>query len=204
MAMNLKGTGLALLGHCPLEDSDGLPHAHGTLLLLGPDEPDFWPVFTASLEYNDGKPDPMDRWSRRVVGALATASNGAAYYPFGGAPFHPFFTWALRSGRAWTSPIGFLVHDVAGLFVSYRGAVWVPETFAVTPHEKPCTTCAKPCVSACPVDAFSDGYDVLACKTYINQSTACVATGCAARRACPVGANRRLPAQSAFHMEAFR
>ncbi len=192
------------MGHCPLEDSDGLPHDGGTLLLLGPDEPQFWPHFTQSAEYNDGLPDPMDRWSRRVIDALATASDGAAYYPFGGAPFHPFYTWALRSGRAWASPIGFLVHDVAGLFVSYRGVVWVSETYALTPHQQPCIKCAKPCISACPVDAFRGGYDVGACKTYISETTACVTTGCAARRACPVGADRRIPAQSAFHMEAFQ
>ncbi|WP_458791762.1 ferredoxin [Yoonia sp. MH D7] len=203
MAIDLKGTGLALLGQCPLEERDGLSHHGGSLILLGPDEPQFWPVFTQSAEYNDDQPDPMDRWSRRIIDGLAARSNGTAYYPFGGAPFHPFYTWALRSGRAWASPIGFLVHDVAGLFVSYRGTIWVPQTCAITARDMPCNTCAAPCKTACPVDALADGYDVATCKTYIGENTACVTTGCAARRACPVGAHRRLPAQSAFHMEAF-
>ena len=43
----------------------------GTLVLLGPDEPAFWPVFTTTPEYSDGAPDPLDRWSARVVGGLA-------------------------------------------------------------------------------------------------------------------------------------
>jgi len=188
MLMILKGTGLTHLGHCPLEPSDALPHEGGTLVLLGPDEPDFWPLFAASPEYTDGQPDPMDRWSRRVIDALATDAGGVAYYPFGDAPYRPFYTWALRSGQAWSSPIAFLVHATRGLFVSYRGAVWVPETMPVTPAPKPCDTCAAPCATACPVDAFADGYDVDACRNYLRTPAGedCVTKGCAARRACPV------------------
>ena len=128
--MTLKGladVGLMSMGHFSVQQSDGLDHDHGTLILLGPDEPAFWGLFSASPEYLDGNPDPMDRWSRRMIDAIATKTGGVAYYPFGGPPFQPFYTWALRSGRAWASPIGFLVHDIAGLFASYRGAVWVPE-----------------------------------------------------------------------------
>lgn len=205
MALHLEGTGLALLGRCPLEVSDGLHHQGGSLALLGPDEPCFWPLFTDAPEYRDGQPDPMDRWSRRVIDALAADAGGVGYYPFGGAPFHPFYSWALRTGAAWASPIGFLVHETAGLFASYRGAIWLPEVYVPTTGTKPCLTCDAPCKTACPVGAFSDGYDVSICKTHVQspQGVQCLTTGCAARRACPVGANRRIPAQSAFHMEAF-
>ena len=34
-----------------------------TLMLLGPDEPDFWSIFTSSTEWVDGETDPMDKWS---------------------------------------------------------------------------------------------------------------------------------------------
>ena len=47
------------------------PEGIGTLVLLGPREPGFWPAFTASPEYADAAPDPMDRWSSRVIGDLA-------------------------------------------------------------------------------------------------------------------------------------
>lgn len=206
MPMDLRGTGLTLLGHCPLEPADKLPHAGGTLLLLGPDEPEFWPVFAASPEYADGLPDPLDRWSTRVIDALAKPAGGVPYYPFGDAPYHPFYTWALRSGQAWPSPIAFLVHADRGLFVSYRAAVWMPKTMPVIAAPKPCDTCAAPCATACPVDAFADGYAVDACRSYLYtpDGADCVTQGCAARRACPVGAGRRLSAQSAFHMEAFQ
>ena len=206
MVLPLERTGLALLGHCPLEPGDGLPHEGGTVLLLGPDEPGFWQHFEASPEYSDRLPDPLDRWSRRVVGHLATAAKGIAYYPFDGPPFRPFYTWAQRSGRAWPSPIGFLVHADRGLFVSYRGAIWLPETHAPAHGTSPCDTCAAPCMDACPVGAFNEGYDVEACRRHIAapQGASCMTHGCAARRACPVGTGLRAPAQSAFHMEAFR
>jgi epoxyqueuosine reductase len=206
--LTLKGladVGLMSMGHCSVQQSDGLDHDHGTLILLGPDEPAFWGLFPASPEYLDGNPDPMDRWSRRMIDAIATKTGGVAYYPFGGPPFQPFYTWALRSGRAWASPIGFLVHDIAGLFASYRGAVWVPEQLTPETSLSPCATCPAPCKTACPVDALAATYNVDACKTYLatKAGTHCMTKGCAARRACPVGATRRLPAQAAFHMEAF-
>ena len=31
-----------------------------TLMLLGPDEPDFWNTFTTSTEWVNGETDPMD------------------------------------------------------------------------------------------------------------------------------------------------
>ena len=194
------------MGHCPIMASDGLGHDYGTLVLLGPDEPDFWPMFTQTPEYNDSDPNPMDRWSRRIIDSIAKRVNGAAYYPFGGEPFLPFFTWAIRTGQAWASPIGFLVHDRAGLFASYRGAVWIPQDRPIKPTTQPCLTCDAPCKTACPVDAFAQGYDVAACKSHVKipQGTSCLSDGCRARRACPVGVGRRLPAQATFHMAAFR
>lgn len=194
------------MGHCPVLPTDGIDQDHGTLVLLGPEEPAFWPMFTQTPEYNDGDADPMDRWSHRIIDGIATQVGGAAYYPFGGVPFLPFYTWALRTGQAWASPIGFLVHQHAGLFASYRGAVWVPEDRAVEMATQPCLTCAAPCKPACPVGAFADGYDVATCKSYLKTApgASCLSYGCKARGACPVGAGRRLPAQAAFHMEAFR
>ncbi len=186
------------LGHCP--------HDGGTLILVGPDEPHFWPVFTHSPEYQDGSPDALDRWSTRVLTGLAETVTGKAIFPFGGPPFHPFYTWALETGRFFTSPIGFLVHDKRGLFASFRGAIWVADTIAPTPSDSPCPSCAAPCASACPVGAFDNGYDVAACKAHINSAAGanCIDKGCRARRACPIGQNLRLPAQAEFHMKAFQ
>lgn len=190
--------GLQKLGDCP----DGSE----TITLVGPDEPRFWPIFCDSPEYRDGAPHPLDRWSLRVLTGVAETLGGSPVFPFGGPPFEPFFTWAKQSGRFWASPIDFLVHEQAGLFVSFRGAIRWQAPSEVGTEPQPCLTCAgQPCASACPVGAFDGGYDVAACKAHVNSDAGldCRSAGCLARRACPVGQGNRLPAQAAFHMEAF-
>ncbi len=180
-----------------------------SIYLLGPHEPGFWQAFTSTPEYNDGEPDPLDRWSKRVIGALALDWGGRAIFPSDGPPYPPFLDWAKKSGRAWISPVGLMVHDVAGLWLSFRGAVEVPETLALPQQPgKPCDTCAgQPCQSACPVNAMSaDNYDVGKCHDWLNQPRGvdCMQQGCAIRRACPISRTYgRVEAQSAFHMKAF-
>lgn len=197
LSAHLAPLGLRRLADCPDGDL--------TITLIGPDEPAFWPIFSGTQEYHDGQPDPMDRWSKRVISDVAATLGAEPLFPFGGPPYAPFFTWAKNSGLFWASPIDFLVHAELGLFVSFRGAIrWQEET--ATHHiAKPCDTCTAPCTTACPVGAFRDGYDVAACKAHVGSDagTDCRSRGCLARRACPVGAGTRLPAQSAFHMEAF-
>ncbi|MDX1780985.1 MAG: ferredoxin [Thalassovita sp.] len=197
---------LSVFGALHPEDLDGI----GTLVLLGPCEPGFWPSFTASPEYRDGQSDAMDRWSSRVIGALAEELGATALFPFGGAPFHPFICWALESGRSWQSPVQLLVHDRAGLFASFRGALGFEARIALppAPAAAPCDSCTdKPCLSACPAGALTArGYDVAACKSFLRTEAGrdCMAGGCRVRRACPVSREYgRLEAQSAFHMRAF-
>lgn len=197
---------LALFGTLPTIPDDAL--GVGTVVLLGPKEPGFWDHVTATPEFADGQPDPLDRWSHRIITALANAVGGTPLFPFG-APVRPFIGWALRSGRAWSAPVGLLVHDTAGLMVSYRGAVLLPDG-DLDPHQgdSPCTICAtKPCLSACPVTALTaDGYDLAACHSYLDtaEGADCMSQGCAVRRSCPVSATyQRRPIQSAFHMRQF-
>lgn len=201
----IETLGLCNLGGFSITPDDRLPVQRGTLLLIGPDEPRFWHVFRQSGEYSDGQPDALDRWSKRHLDQVAHDNHAHALYPFGGAPYQPFFTWALRTGRFWASPIGFLVHDQAGLFVSFRGALVLETSVPLMSGTKPCDRCiGAPCKSACPVDAFADGYDVTACKSYLrNAQNSCMMAGCLARRACPVGQGQRRPDQAAFHMKAF-
>ena len=190
-------------------DADNAPPGTGTLILLGPQEPGFWPHFTAQPEYLDGQPNPIDRWSTRVITDLAETLNAAALFPFGGPPYQPFISWAMRSGRAWQSPAGPLVHDVAGMMVSYRGALALPARLDLPElPASPCETCTeKPCLTTCPVGALGpQGYDTQACHAYLDtaEGVDCMQQGCAARRACPLSQNyARHPDQSAFHMRAF-
>lgn len=186
-----------------------LAQGTGTVVLLGPREPGFWAHFTAQPEYRDGAPDPLDRWSKRVIGELAESLDGAAVFPSDGPPWPPFIAWAQQSGRTWASPVGLLVHDEAGLMVSYRGAIALgPRYDLPAPAARPCDTCPEqPCRTACPVGALGpEGYDIDACRAHIagEDRAECRKRGCAARRACPVSARYgRLEAQSAFHMDAF-
>lgn len=200
--------GLRILGIAPLEPVDGLPDRLRSLVLLGPDEPRFWDVFQASDEARDGLANPLDRWSRRVIGRIACDGGGKAYFPFGGPPWRPFLDWALRSGRCWPSPVGLLVHEEMGLFVSYRGAIGIEEEYPAEKGIRPCDTCEdRPCIDACPAGALgAEGYDVPSCKAWIGSApgAVCLTGGCLVRRSCPIGAGKRPPAQSAFHMEAFK
>lgn len=197
---------LAPMGALNLEPGE-VP-GHQTLILLGPAEPGFWSHFTATPEYEDGAPDPMNRWSERVIGGMARDLGATALFPFGAPPWLPFTGWARRSGRAWPSPVGLLVHDTAGLMISYRGALAFATRFDLPETGiSPCLTCTdQPCRSACPVAALGpEAYDVAACKADLDRAgNDCRARGCAVRRACPVSQQYgRQEAQSAFHMGYF-
>lgn len=192
----------------PVEPGGAPP---GTLVLLGWIGGRQWPVFAASPEAADGAPDPLDRWSRRVIDALAAEVDATALYPFGGPPWHPFQRWAMRAEPVSPSPLGILIHPDWGLWHSYRGALAFAGRLDVAPpsaRASPCVSCAaKPCLSACPVGAFTPaGYDVAACAAHAGApaGTECRERGCLARRACPVAADMAYGGgQAAFHMRAF-
>jgi hypothetical protein len=124
-------------------------------------------------------------------------------------------TWSPPSPPSSTqkpsTPLGLNIHPIYGLWHAYRAALLFPVEFDIpvqSPGPHPCEPCAaKPCLSACPVNAF-DGtsYDVPACASHIATGTGetCMIHGCLARHACPVGQNHAYaPAQAAFHMRAF-
>jgi hypothetical protein len=209
IAERARTLGLAVLGGLHPGPGDGAPAGTGTLLLLGPDGPRWESVFSASPEAGDNLPDPIDRWSRRTIGALARGLGGEAVFPFDGPPWPPVFAWALATGRAFASPVGMLVHAEAGLWVSVRGVLALPGRFPLPPAAaNPCITCAgRPCLTACPAGAFAGGrYDVPACTAHLAGAgrTTCLAAGCLVRQACPAGrAFTPLPVQAARHMEAF-
>lgn len=200
---------LTVMGGFPAGADEALPPGTRSLLLVGPQEPGFWPHVRATAEFNDGNADPLDRWSARVLATVAENLGGTALFPFGGPPWHPFIAWAKRSGRAWSSPVGLLVHDEAGLFVSYRGALALPQRVTLPPAPPcQCDSCtAQPCRTACPVAALTpQGYDVAACRAFVTspEGRDCMTKGCRVRRSCPINAQyERLPEQSAFHMRAF-
>lgn len=204
----LSAQGLTALAALPPDPAFCPPKARA-LVLVGPMGGDaWWGRMTASPEWRDGAPDPVDRWSKRILGALAALWDGAALFPSDGPPYPPFLRWARESGALWSSPVGMLVHAEAGLWASFRGALALPFAVTLPASRNPCLSCtAQPCTTACPVGALSaTGYDTAACHAHLNtpQGADCRTQGCAARRACPAGApHARLPEQSAYHMRQF-
>lgn len=183
----------------------------GTLVLFGTAGA-FWGQFTQTPEWQDGRADPVDRWSERVMSALADRFDATPYYPFGGPPYAPFVDWALASDRAFTSPSQFLVHDQVGLMISYRGALHLADEIPLPAPPlacSPCTSCTtQACLDTCPAHALVDGgpYKVAACHNHLEtrDGGSCLAQGCLARLACPLSQNAgRDPAQSAHHMRYF-
>ena len=197
MSKAVRPHGLMVMGHTD------------THVLIGTDA-DWWDVFTTSPEYSDQAANPIDRWSKRIIGDMAAQAGARACYPSDGPPYAPFIAWALATGRFWQSPTGMMIHDTAGLMISIRGAIELNVPLpSATPAHSPCDGCAdRPCVNACPVGALSAvaPYDVPVCKTYLASppGSQCMAQGCQVRRACPVSQRFDRPdAQTAFHMKAF-
>ncbi|MEO1238100.1 MAG: ferredoxin [Pseudomonadota bacterium] len=205
----VRTAALSVFGVVDCAGDAAAPDGAIALILLGPGEPGFWQHVTAEPEFADGAADPLDRWSTRVITALADRLGGVAVFPFDGPPYAPFQRWAVESGRAWPSPVGLLVHDIAGLWVSYRGAIALPFDVTQSPAPaKPCDRCAdQPCLTACPVGALTgDGYDLPRCHGHLDGAGAatCMTHGCAVRASCPAGLGYgRIDTQSAFHMAHF-
>jgi hypothetical protein len=212
VAAAIESTGMIARGGFepePLEVpdlTDGRPCA--TVIVVGNIRGAMWPRFRRE---ESAGPDPLDRWTRGVLGPIASGF-GADYLHPSDEPFQPFQRWAQRADDVHSSPIGLLIHPTYGLWHAYRGAFLFAEAVGGLPPVgsavSPCITCVdQPCLSTCPVDAFTPGgYDSVGCATHVrsDDEPACGELGCAARLACPIGQEFRYdPDQMRFHMRAF-
>lgn len=210
----LGGHGLAVRGVLNFEVSDrpevdGRP-AH-SVVIVGHGGSSIWPFFSEWQASQDTVPDnPLDTWSKEIIGSVANETGGYAVFP-SDKPFFPFQQWAMKAEGLKPSPLGMLIHPSYGLWHAYRGAILFRDITLGQKVQKlshPCDACIeKPCLSACPVNAFLPGrYDVVACRSHLATSLGqpCVGGGCLARRACPVGRQYTyVPDQMQFHMNAF-
>ena len=208
--------GLVACGGFAVSDQDNVPDigadAAQSLILFGNAGSSLWDCFSASDEYLDGTPEPLDRWSERIGHEIATHFGGLALFPFGGPPYQPFLQWAKKSEDLHSSRLGMLIHPQYGLWHAWRFAVAFPTTpdgmVKVEADHDICARCPdQPCLSTCPVDAFTgQRYEVERCYRYLDghPGNSCLEQGCAARLACPEGVRFRYrPEHAKFHMQAF-
>ncbi|MBU0582369.1 MAG: hypothetical protein KKE67_16385 [Alphaproteobacteria bacterium] len=181
------------------------------VLLVGQAGAEPWPHFLRWRAAQPGGLDnPLDAWSRAVIGAVAEDCGARAVSP-NDRPYQPFQQWAMRAEGLRPSPLGILMHPDYGLWHAYRGALLFDVELDLAPPRAAihlCDLCAgKPCLSACPVGAHSAaGFNHAACLTHVRGATGqdCMTGGCFDRNACPYGTDYRyVPDQQAFHMAAF-
>jgi len=195
---------------------EGLPA--DAVLLIGNRGGEMWPHFRSWQAEQPSNPvNPLDTWSRMVIGHVAAHFGARAVSP-SDRPFLPFQQWGIRAERLKPSPMGILMHPRFGLWYAYRGAlllspglladeVHVLNQAAADPIHL-CDLCVgKPCLKACPVDAHStSGFDYRACLAHVRSADGapCRDTGCLDRNACPYGVEWRYPSDmQAFIMAAF-
>lgn len=211
LADALALAGLIALGSLRLTEEEAETFATGGnrgAVLVGNAGPAMWDAFTGDGGEGGGT-DPLDSWTRARVAPVAARFGLVAIHPFDGPPWPPFGQWAARTGRLFTSPLGMQIHRELGIWVAFRAVLAGPEVLAAAlppAGPSPCTGCARPCLAACPVEAFDgESYDVGACRDHVaGAGSACRETGCLARHACPVNpAGAWSAAQARFHMASF-
>ncbi len=216
ITMALSAHGLILRGGFNFDKDEAAPAGRGggparSVLLVGQAGAASWPHF---LDWRKTQPpdmaDPLNTWSRLVIGAIAEDFGARAVSP-SDRPYLPFQQWAMRAEGLRPSPLGILMHPEFGLWHAYRGALLFEHEMAFEAAPKPihlCDACVgKPCMKSCPVDAYSGaGFAYERCLAHVRgaQGGTCRSQGCLDRNACPYGVEYRYPASvQAFYMAAF-
>lgn len=216
IAAALSAHGLILRGGFNFAGGEETPSglsgaAARSALLVGQAGAAPWPHF---LRWREGQSqtiaDPLDAWSREVIGTVAKKFGARAVSP-SDKPHLPFQQWAMQAEGLKLSPLGILMHPQYGLWHAYRGAPLFEDEIAFGETREVihlCDACVdKPCLKSCPVDAYSaDGFAHKTCLAHVRgqNGAPCRTGGCLDRNACPYGAAYRYPPQvQAFHMAAF-
>ncbi|CDX29403.1 conserved hypothetical protein [Mesorhizobium plurifarium] len=216
IAAALAANGLILRGGFSFGDDETAPAGFSggparSVLLIGQAGAAPWPHFQRWRERQARDiANPLDSWSREVIGAVAQEFGARAVSP-SDRPYLPFQQWAMRAEGLKPSPLGILMHPRYGLWHAYRGALLFEDQLPFPePHEAIhlCDTCVdKPCLKSCPMDAYSgQGFAHEACLAHVRgpQGVPCRSSGCLDRNACPYGTSYRYPPEvQAFHMAAF-
>lgn len=186
-------------------------------VVLGDGGGDFFARFRAAPEATDGAPDPINRYTARVVRALVAevAVGLTARFPFdvppagpaeprppaGSAeplpaarpagpsgPLLPLQRIGMAAGLPPGGPLGLQIHPRFGPWWAYRALVLCDRPLPeAQPLASSCTGCPAPCVSACPGGAVAPGGFAVGRCGAHRLVHAPCADNCSARRACVVG-----------------
>jgi len=182
-------------------------------LIVGSGGRRFFDLFAQQApERGDGRRDPLDRFTRRVVAAAVAAAleplevGYALRFPFlteAGAHL-PFQRLGRAAGLGAPGPLGLQIHPGYGPWWAYRALVVVDVPLPTqAPPGDACAGCPAPCVTACPAGAVQvSGFVTPACHARRLEAEPC-RRSCAARIACVRGPEHRYSdEQLAFHMDA--
>lgn len=187
-----------------------LPEARSALVVANGGRA-LWAAFQASPEASRRR-DPLDRYTRRVVGAaaeaLAPGSLPLFYFERRGRAYADFVALGQAAGLGAPSRLGLLLHPRFGPWLAIRAIIMTPRELPETrPLESfdPCEGCPAPCADACHGDAVAPGgFDAAACGRARRRLPACELR-CDARRACVVGPEHAYsPGAEAHHARSLR
>jgi hypothetical protein len=156
--------------------------------------------------------DPLDAYTRRVVGAAAARLGGGARALFAfeqrGGVYADFVALGQAAGLGAPSRLGLLLHPEFGPWMSIRALLLTEREVVETrpaPGFDPCGSCAAPCVRACrgaavPTSGFR--FDIAACGATRASEPGC-RLRCDARRSCVIAPDQAYrPEAEAHHMRA--
>lgn len=194
------------------------------LILFGHGGTDLWKAISQQGEVDEvpspERPlfkatDPVDDYALRSLGAWFKKQNlcHRFLYPLEHEALKPspipLQALGQLAGWHYPSPMKVGINSTWGLWYAYRAVVLVNSSFPAIEHIEegtnsqggvslsPCNACSsKPCISACPADALSDGtLRFERCAAFRLQPHSPCAQRCLAREACPVAAEHRYSAE---------
>jgi len=169
----------------------------------------FWDHWTR-LGRNGESPregyDPIDDYSQEQIGQELRQFQDAGFdacaiYPFGKDPVN-FLQLGEAAGLGVVSPaMPLLLHPEFGPWISLRGALVFSEKIEASPALEefgPCADCARPCQTACPVDAIAETGDKEWARCASHRHEGGCEGSCDVRRACPVGSEHAYGKEEEF------
>ena len=188
-----------------------------TIILVGFAGRGFWKILQQFLaenpEFRDSQEDWIDEYTLLKFASAARILNQRKVnhkfvLPFGSEALTLDFMQLGHAGGIGTrSLLGILIHPEYGTWVSLRGAIVTDLEFSdydtPLPSFNPCTTCPKPCISACPGNTISErGWDWKSCMNFRLSNGTC-STNCTSRRACPYGKEHQYSEEQLAHHHGF-